>query len=221
MGLVGNYRNSGVAVNLNDDLDRQHAKRDYYDAFKIRLRSNPTEGKIDLRYMDKKGGVDVEHGHWLGLYKDQDPQNFNQFTLAVPTCQFQERKIKYFLERHEWINDYGNPKESYDPHYKNNEIIRYNEDYSEFFIVDYEIFLKRLPELGKWSPNTVWKEDQYGNRVVEEWMCWELKDVRFYRRKNGIITLDDKTWADPKNYAKFVEEYRKLKEEYELQRSVH
>ena len=92
MTLVGNYRGNGVPVNFNDINGREHAIKDLKDVFGIEFKSNPTEGKIDLRRLDKRGGADVEEGKWSGRYKDQTPFNFNQFTMKVPTCQFQIRK---------------------------------------------------------------------------------------------------------------------------------
>jgi len=222
MSLDGYYRGTDTKVNTNDLIGRKNAIKTLKEVFGWELKSNPTKYKIDLLFEDRKGGVDVEEGKWAGRYKDQNPENFNQFTMNWPTAQFQLRKQKYLQPYTEWVSSYGNLKTEHTPHYKNNAIIRFNVDFTEFFIVDYEAYQRRLEQIGLWSPYTVFKLDRFGNRVLEEWMCWELNTIPFYVKENGIWIEDTTTWSDPKSYNDYLEKYREYKRiYYELQQSVH
>ena len=96
MALDGYYRGTETKVNTNDKLGREHTIKDLKELFDWNLKSNPVRFKIDTLHKDRKGGVDVEEGKWKGLYRDQNPYNFNHFTVDYPTAQFQIRKEKYY-----------------------------------------------------------------------------------------------------------------------------
>jgi len=207
--LEGNYRNSGIEVNYNDKPERQDAIKILKIIKNWDLEENPIEKRIDLLHKDKKCGVDVEQGHWIGKYRDQNPYNFNQFTLPYPTGNFQVRKEKYLKEYYEEITDWGNLKTYYTPDFKDNSLIRFNEYRNEFFFVDYEIYLKKLKEVGYWMPHTVRRKEK------EHWMCWELNVLEFWIIENGIWVRDT-TFDDPKVYGDFLEKYRKAQIDYQL-----
>lgn len=222
MSLEGCYRGSDTKVNTNDLIGRKNAIDALKEVFGWDLKTNLVKYKIDLLHKNRRGGCDVEEGKWRGRYKDQNPMNFNQFTMDWPTGNFQLRKDKYFNLDSEWLTDYGNLKTEHTPDYMYNSIIRFNVDFTEFFFVDYESYKKRLEKIGMWSPFTVHKVDRFGNRVLEPWMCWELNTIPFYTKENGIWIEDTTTWSDPKVYDEYLKEYRKNKKiHYELQESVH
>ena len=77
------------------------------------MENNSVTGEADLKHKDRPGIVDIEGGQYPGKYIDQNPQTYNQFTLPYPTANFPERKMKYMVERHRWLTDYGNEKKSY------------------------------------------------------------------------------------------------------------
>ena len=219
MSLDGYYRGTDTKVNTNDKVGRRHAKEDLKVLFEWNLRSNSTKYKIDLLHEGRKGGVDVEEGKWYGLYRDQNPQNFNQFTLPFPTANFQIRKEKYFNLDYQWVSSKGKIQKSHDPNYKLNSLIRYNRDLKEFFFVDYETYLKKMDTVGCWSPKTVYSVDRYGNQVPEYWMCWELKDVPFYVENESGIWVRDTTFDDIVIYQEFVDDYREKRKIFqELQK---
>jgi hypothetical protein len=205
--LEGNYRNSGMEVNYNDKPERQDAIKILKIIKNWDLEENPTEKRIDLLHKGKKCGVDVEQGHWLGKYRDQKPYNFNQFTLPYPTGNFQDRKRKYLVEYYEEVNDWGNLKTYHTPEFKDNSLLRFNEHRDEFFFVDYEIYLKKLKEVGYWKPHTVHRKE------IEQWMCWELNVLEFWIIENGIW-VRDRTLEDPKVYKDYLENYRIEREKY-------
>ena len=155
----------------------------------------------------------MEEGKWKGLYRDQSPVNFNKFKypLILPTANFPWRKEQYFNEKFTWETHDGIIVNSDNPDYIYNTLVRYNIDFTEFFLVDYEIYKKILKERGFWATHTVGKTDKNGKRLEELWMCWELKNVKFYVKKNGIWA-QDKTLEDPKIYEALVEKYRKAYE---------
>ena len=205
--LKGNYRNSGDEVNYNDKPERKDAINILKIIKNWDLEENPTEKRIDLLHKGKKSGVDVEQGHWLGKYRDQKPYNFNQFTLQYPTGNFQTRKEKYLKEYHEEVNDWGNLKTYHTPDFRDNSLIRFNEDRNEFFFVDHEIYQKKLKEVGYWKPHTVRRKDP------EYWMCWELNVLVFWIKENGIWIID-RTLEDPKVYKDYLDNYRIEREKY-------
>jgi hypothetical protein len=205
--LEGIYRNSGIEVNYNDKDERKDAIRILKIIKNWDLHENPAEKKIDLLHDGKSSGVDVEQGHWIGKYRDQNSYNFNQFTLPYPTGNFQTRKEKYLKEHHEEVNDWGNLKTYYTPDYKDNSLIRFNEYRDEFFFVNYEIYLKKLKEVGYWRPHTVHRKEK------EYWMCWELKDLEFWTLVNGVW-VRDRTLEDPKVYKEYLDNYRIEREKY-------
>jgi outer membrane receptor protein involved in Fe transport len=207
-GLDGNYRGSGDKVNFNDINGRRNARKDLKEVFGWDLEENPTPKRIDLLHKNRKGGVDVEEGKWKGLYRDQSPVNFNKFTypLQLPTANFPIRKEQYFNEQFKWETHNEQLIDSYNPDFIYNSLIRYNIDFTEFFFVDYEIYQKILKERGFWATSTVGKRGKNGEKLPELWMCWELKDVIFYKKENGIWAKD-RTLEDSDVYDKLVEKY--------------
>lgn len=207
-GLIGELRD-GTKVSYDDKQSRDFAIDDLKQIFRWNLKYNPIPKRIDLVHKNgRRGGVDVEHGHWKGLYRNQSPDNFNQFTEDIPTANFPYRKEHYFNEKFTWTNHYDDVVNSEDPDYKYNILMRYNSSYNEFFLVYYSVYKKILPDRGFWQPGTA------TTGKPELWMCWRLCDVIFYIKENGIWRRD-RTLEDPKTYQEYIEEYKKNKIIYE------
>lgn len=229
MSLDGCYNGTKIKVNPNDIIDRKNAIKALEEVFGWDLESNPEEYKIDLKFKNRKGGVDVEKKPGKGYYRDQNPHNFNKFTLPVPTGNLSWRKEHFFNRYYTWISSKGQRLYGEEPDFEFNSVIRFtNNDYDEFFFVDYETYKKIYDtglknELtgglskgrGYWATDTIWSTDKYGNKVPEYWMCWELNVVPFYRKTNGIW-LNDTSFDDPKVYGDFLEKYRKAQIDYQL-----
>ena len=210
--LTGVYRGSGERVNVDDKIGRKWGIEFLKQVFDIDAISNPTPFLIDLLHTNIRGGSDTEEGKWSFLYRDQPSINFNQYKHSEPTANFQIRKEHFIVERHEWVNDRGNLKTSYDPNYEYNKLLRFNLTGDECFVVDYTLHSKTL--YGAWAPNTVNRIDEYtGKKMVEYWMSWPLNIVPFYIKKEGIWVRDT-TLEDPEVYTKYLEKYRKDREKY-------
>lgn len=211
--LAGTYRGTNEKVNTDDIIGRMAGIEALKQIHNWDLISNPKKYKIDLLHKNKKGGVDVEEGKWLGRYHEQDFFNFNQYTLDEPTGNFPIRKEKYFNEYYDSITDNGNLKTHHHPDYKDNALMRFNGEINEFFFADYKTYVDTPPLKGAWIPKTVYKVDRYGNKVMEYWLAWRLCDLDFYVLENGIWRRDDR-FKDPLYYEEFVKKYRIEREKY-------
>lgn len=226
--LIGSYRGTNQNVTTDDNDDRKMSIIMLYDALGWDMYSNPKEGAIDLLYKDgRPGGSDLESGKYHGLYINQDPQTFNQFTLPFPTGNVSERKEKYLNENYKWYTDYGNVIYYHFPDFEYNSIFRPNAEFNEFFIVDYELYKQNLKIRGHFKPSTVYKVDPITGKPIREfWMCWEIKYLPFYVKENGVWRRDT-TFDDPKVYKDFVDNYTIEREKYfkshpyELQKSIY
>ncbi len=142
--LVGACRHTNEKVSTIDDIGRENGIRALKQIFNWDLISNTKKFKIDLLHVNRRGGCDVEEGKWKGSYRDQDPSNFNKYTLPYPTANFPARKEKYFNKYFDWVTDTGNLKTYHHPDYEYNSLLRFNFDFTEFFFVDYEVYKKKI-----------------------------------------------------------------------------
>jgi hypothetical protein len=211
--LVGTYRHTNEKVSTIDDVGRENGIKVLKEIFDWDLISNTKKFKIDLLHVNRRGGCDVEEGKWKGFYRDQDPSNFNKFTLPFPTANFPARKEKYFNEYFDSITDTGNLKTYHHPDYEYNSLLRFNFDFTEFFFVDYNTYKKKMNGLGLWAPDTVFKINEDGIKTPENWMCWELKDVDFYYLENGVWKKDN-TFQNPTTYDEYILKYKKSREKF-------
>jgi hypothetical protein len=230
MGLQGNERGTKKPISTDDLNDRKQAINALKEVFGWELEINYEEYKIDLLFKDDKpGGVDVEKGGWRGLYRDEYPVNYNKYTLPIPTANLPWRKEHFFNYYFEWVSNKGYHMKDTQKHFKNNSVIRFNSTYDEFFFVDYEIYQKiyktglinpvnfglNANDRGKWMTDGIFGTDKYGNKVVEYWMTWELKDVIFYIKENGVW-VRDRTLEDPEAYKELLDKYTRTKDQYKL-----
>lgn len=230
-GLTGIITGTNEQVTTKDQPDRDQAIKDIKLIKGWDLRSNTTEYKIDLERADGRGGCDVENAKYKFSIKNITPISYNQYTLPVPTGNFQWRKEHFFHNEYfQWLTAKGVKqwaKAGDQPDFEYNLLLRYTQEgYNELFFVDYEIYKKRyktgLPntsfwgstqDLGRWAPGKIGYLDEFGNKVPEYWMCWELKDVEIWVKENGIWKRDT-TFDDPKVYKDFVDNYRISREKY-------
>jgi hypothetical protein len=229
-GLTGMVTGTNEQVSTKDQPDRDQLIIDLKLIKGWDLRSNIEEYKIDLQHNDRRGGCDVENAHYKFSIKNITSISYNQFTLPVPTANFPWRKEHFFINDYfEWTSNKGkkqwaNPGDQ--PDFEFNSIFRYTKDgYNEGFFVDYEIYKNKIyktglpntapwgdaADRGRWAPGKIFTPDQFGNKVPEYWMCWELKDVEIWVKENGIWERDT-TFDDPKVYKDFVDNYRILYE---------
>ena len=231
-GLTGRINGTNKQVSTEDEPDRVQAIIDLKIIKGWDLRSNTEGYKIDLRHNNGRGGCDVENANNKFSIKNITPISYNQFTLPVPTGNFQWRK------EHFWRNDYfkwislkgkymsTNPGDEKD--FEFNSILRYTQEgYNEAFFVDYETYKNKMyktglpntapwgdtTDRGLWTPGKIYNSDQFGNKIPEYWMCWELKDVEILVKENGIWKRDT-TFDDPKVYKDFVDNYTIAREKY-------
>jgi len=233
-GLIGTVTGTNEKVNTEDQPDRDQAKIDLKLIKGWDLISNTEKYKIDLLHNDGiRGGCDVEKSNSKFLIRNLTPISYNQFTLPVPTVNFQWRK-EHFLRNDffQWISMKGVRMQAMpgdEPDFEFNSLLRYTKNgYNEAFFVDHEMYKNKryktgLPntsswgntkDMGYWSPGKTYNTDDFGNKIPEYWMCWELKDVEIWVKENGIWNMDT-TLNDPKVYKDFVENYRILYERHQ------
>lgn len=230
-GLIGEITGTNKQVTTDDTPDRKQAIEDIKAIKGWDVESNTEKFKIDLNRTDGRGGCDIEYSHSKFFIKDLTPESYNQFTLPVPTGNFQWRKEHFFHNEYfQWLTATGVrqwAKAGDQPYFEHNLLLRYTRaGYNELFLVDYEIYKKRyktgLPntsswgntqDLGFWAPGKIGYVNEFGKRVPEYWMCWELKDLEIWRKENGIWRRDT-TFDDPKVYKDFVDNYKIEREKY-------
>lgn len=230
-GLTGTVTGTNEQVTTEDQPDRDQAIKDLKLIKRWDFTSNPLKYKIDLNRIDGRGGCDIEKANYKYSIKNITSISYNQYTLPVPTGNFQWRK-EHFLhnEYFQWLTANGAKqwaKAGDQPDFEHNLLLRYTQEgYNELFLVDYEIYKKRyktgLPntsswgnsqDLGFWAPGKIGHFDEFGKRIPEYWMCWELKDLEIWRKENGIWRRDT-TFDDPKVYKDFVDNYLIEREKY-------
>jgi hypothetical protein len=230
-GLVGTVNGTNRQVNTKDEKDREQAIKDLALIKGFDLRSNPTEYKIDLLHNDRRGGCDVESSNSKNFIRNLTPISYNQFTLPVPTANISWRKEHFMNYTLKWISLKGKYMNSeYEPEidFEHNSLWRYTRElYSEAFFIDYETYKNKIyktglpntapwgdtTDRGLWTPGKIYNVDEFGNKVPEYWMCWELKDIEIWVKENGIWRRDT-TFDDPKVYKDFVDNYRIAREKY-------
>lgn len=202
--LIGNYRGTKEKVNYKDKFLRETAIPILEKIFNYKLISNPNEKGIDLLHTDRKGGIELEAGKWSGHYLRQNPINFNQFTLEHITFNAPQRKEKYFRPKSNLFTKEGKPYTHYEPNYMFNSFARFNRDFTQFWYIDAEMFLKENALIrGRWKTNTVTTGD------IEDWLCFLRDNVVIYNLKNGDWVKEDTEYIiNHELYKSYVDRYR-------------
>jgi hypothetical protein len=205
VNLTGNYRGTDEEVSYKDKILRETAIPILEKILNCKLISNPNVKGIDLLYTDRKGGIELEAGKWIGHYMKQNFNNYNQFTLKYITFNIPQRKEKYFKPKSNLISRAGKPYIHYEPDFMFNSFARFNSDFTQFWYINAEMFLKEGALLrGKWKTNTVTTGD------IEDWLCFLRDNVEIYNLKNGDWIKEDKTYIinDPV-YKNYLDRYRR------------
>lgn len=179
--LTGKYRGSNENVNFDDSELKRKAIKILKETHGFDLEINKNKYGIDLLHKNRKGGVELEAGKWLGHYLEQDYENFNKFTLDFTSFNTPERKNKYFRILSDLISKYGKPYTHHEPDYLYNSFARFNRDFTQFWYIDAERFTKEgALVVGAWKTSTVSTGD------IEIWSCFRREDVDIYNLIDGI-----------------------------------
>lgn len=185
--LTGKYRSTNEEVNYKDKKLRETAIPILNEVFGYELISNSNRYGIDLLHTNRKGGVELEWGQWKGHYLNQTNENFNKYTLPFPTFNIPFRKEKYFREISHLISKNNNPYVYQEPDYMFNSFARFNSDFTQFWYLDAEMFLKEGALIrGRWKTDTVTTGD------IEDWLCFVRENVDIYNLKDGKWVKEDK-----------------------------
>ena len=158
---------------FNDTLIRNAVIDFFKSKFKIELKHNDVNNKIDLVGVnDPLLGVEVEHGKWSGNFWDNE--NYSCISgKEFKTANIPGRKEKYWLDEFESYN-----KLRSNPSSKKNVFVRSNIDFTQFIVI---------------RSNTIRDEEKLvrtsfkptNSNEVETWLSFRREHVETYDLKNG------------------------------------
>ena len=203
--LVGNYRSNGEKVNHKDEMLRERAIPILEKIFNYSLMSNPNVMGIDLLHKNRRGGIELEWGQWKGHYLKQMFESFNYFTIDNMTFQAPGRKEKYFRPKLNLISRKGKPYTHYEPDYQFNLFVRFNRDFTQFWCINTEMFLRENALVrGRWKTHTVTTGD------IEDWLCFFRENVEIYNLIDGEWIKEDTEYIiNHDSYKSYVDRYRR------------
>jgi len=180
------YEKHDIIADYDDKVCRKYGILSALDILKFELEVNPEhDGKgIDLRAIhDHNIGVEVERGHWVGNFWDDDYYS-NLSGLGFQTVNMPKRKERYYLP--EYTVGRGANKIVVDNREKMEKVIfeRWNWDGSQVIIVHANVV--RNPEKlqrSKFQPNN--------NNKQEKWLSFKREDViTMNKQKDGKFVAD-------------------------------
>lgn len=158
---------------FNDTLIRNAVIEFFNQRFRIKLKHNEINNKIDLVGVnDPSLGVEVEHGKWVGNFWDND--NYSLISeQPFRTANIPSRKEKYWMDE---FMSYGKVRENSSSN--KNIFVRSNADFTQFLVI---------------RPTTIRDKEKLvrtrfkptNSNDVEEWLSFKREDVETYDLKNG------------------------------------